>query len=332
MAAPKRKSPRKTPARKEPGVVSVVALAMGNQILRHPRLVGGCTAFFVVFGFVAANALWYQPGHHPSPFLRTRDEENPNGIPGYRLASGLGEQGNVTTFRIERQSEAPRPSAPPAAINPDEAPALPALSAPTQAQAPTQTQVPTQAQTAPQGPSQLVTEIQRELARRGLYEGVADGMTGPRTTAAILFFEETVGMEQTGEPTTRVLSALKIDSATTVAAIPKALPKDRPAAANSGGVALDPVAAAIRSAEADKPKAQAVSLTTPKAHAPVTNDMVAKIQQGLVNIAYADVKVDGMAGEQTRQAIRNFEKHYRLPETGEPSEAVLKKLKSIGAL
>lgn len=320
MAAPKRKSPRKTPARKEPGVVSVAALAVGQQILRHPKLVGGCTAFFVVFGFVAANALWYQPGHHPSPFMRTRDEENPNGIPGYRLASGLGEQGNVTTFRIERQTETPKPSAMPAAVNPDEAPALPALPAHASSGA------------AAQGPSQLVTDIQRELARRGLYEGVADGMTGPRTTAAILFFEETVGMEQTGEPTTRVLSALKIDSATTVAAIPKALPKDRPAAANSGGVAIDPVAAAIKNAEAEKPKAQSVSLTTQKPHTPVTNDLVAKIQQGLVNIAYADVKVDGRAGEQTRQAIRNFEKHYRLPETGEPSEAVLKKLKSIGAL
>jgi peptidoglycan hydrolase-like protein with peptidoglycan-binding domain len=44
------------------------------------------------------------------------------------------------------------------------------------------------------------------------------------------------------------------------------------------------------------------------------------------------VKVDGVAGQQTRNAIRAFEKHYRLPETGEPSEAVLKKLKSIGAL
>lgn len=65
---------------------------------------------------------------------------------------------------------------------------------------------------------------------------------------------------------------------------------------------------------------------------PVSRDLIAKIQQGLINIAYADVKVDGVAGEQTRNAIRHFEKHYRLPETGEPSEAVLKKLKSIGAL
>jgi peptidoglycan hydrolase-like protein with peptidoglycan-binding domain len=49
-------------------------------------------------------------------------------------------------------------------------------------------------------------------------------------------------------------------------------------------------------------------------------------------MAYANVGVDGVAGEQTRAAIRHFQKHYNLPENGEPSEAVLKKLKEIGAL
>ena len=39
-----------------------------------------------------------------------------------------------------------------------------------------------------------------------------------------------------------------------------------------------------------------------------------------------------MPGEQTKEAIRHFQKHYRLPVTGEPNEAVLEKLKKIGAL
>ena len=42
--------------------------------------------------------------------------------------------------------------------------------------------------------------------------------------------------------------------------------------------------------------------------------------------------VDGLIGEKTRTAIRHFEKHYRLPVTGEPNEQVLAKLKDIGAL
>ncbi|MBO0128336.1 peptidoglycan-binding protein [Agrobacterium sp. OT33] len=302
MAPRKRKSPKKTTAQIGAGFVSLVVAAIGREILRHPKLVGGCGAFAVVFGFVAANALWYQPGVHPSPFLRTRDAENPNGIAGYRPAEPLGTQGNVTTFRIERPAET-ETAQPPAT----ETAALPAAES--------------------QKPQQIVADIQAELKKRGLYEGEADGRMGPKTAAAIMFFEETLGMEQTGEPTTRVLAALRIDGAT-VAAIPRDRPSD-----TSGGVEIDPVAAAIRKAEAPRPRAEPVSLNSAAATAkPASRDLIAKIQQGLINIAYADVKVDGVAGQQTRNAIRAFEKHYRLPETGEPSEAVLKKLKSIGAI
>lgn len=310
MAPRKRKSPERKPVRREPGIVSLAIGAMGrqlgHQLSQHPRLVAGVAAFTIVFGFVSANALWYQPGVHPSPFFRTRDETNPNGIAGYRVAQPLDATGDVTTFRIERaQGEAgeqPQPQQ-------------------QQATAPVSDGQPTQV------PSQLVAEIQQELARRGLYDGKADGKIGPRTTAAILFFEETVGMEQTGEPTTRVLAALKIDGSTV-----SAIPKDRPnEAAGNQGVAIDPVAAAIRKSENVKPSP--VSATPQNAAIkPVNNELIAKIQQGLVNIAYANVTVDGMLGQQTRTAIRHFEKHYRLPETGEPSDAVLKKLKDIGAL
>ncbi|MCJ2873554.1 MAG: peptidoglycan-binding protein [Rhizobium sp.] len=300
MAPRKRKSPKKTTAQIGAGIVSLVVSAIGREILRHPKLVGGCGAFAVVFGFVAANALWYQPGVHPSPFLRTRDAENRNGIAGYRPAEPLGTHGNVTTFRIERPAETETAQQQPAA----ETPAQPVAES--------------------QKPQQIVADIQGELKKRGLYEGEADGRMGPKTAAAIMFFEETLGMEQTGEPTSRVLAALRIDGATVAA-----IPKDRPAD-SSGGVEIDPVAAAIRKAEAPHPKAEPVSLNS--AAKPASRDLIAKIQQGLINIAYADVKVDGVAGQQTRNAIRAFEKHYRLPETGEPSEAVLKKLKSIGAL
>ncbi|WP_192886406.1 peptidoglycan-binding protein [Agrobacterium sp. LAD9] len=302
MAPRKRKSPKKTTAQIGAGIVSLVVSAIGREILRHPKMVGSCGAFAVVFGFVAANALWYQPGVHPSPFLRTRDAENPNGIAGYRPAEPLGTHGNVTTFRIERPAETETAQQPAA-----ETPAQPAAEN--------------------QKPQQIVADIQAELKKRGLYEGEADGRMGPRTAAAIMFFEETLGMEQTGEPTTRVLAALRIDGATVAA-----IPRDRPAD-STGGVEIDPVAAAIRKAEAPRPKAEPASLnSSANAAKPANRELIARIQQGLINIAYADVKVDGVAGQQTRNAIRAFEKHYRLPETGEPSEAVLKKLKSIGAL
>jgi peptidoglycan hydrolase-like protein with peptidoglycan-binding domain len=82
-----------------------------------------------------------------------------------------------------------------------------------------------------------------------------------------------------------------------------------------------------------KQTSSARAAATPSASPTLSSvDLVLKIQQGLANMAYTNVGVDGVVGEQTRVAIRHFQKHYNLPENGEPSDAVLKKLKDIGAL
>src|SRR5690606_3181244 len=46
----------------------------------------------------------------------------------------------------------------------------------------------------------LLTAIQRELARLGLYSGAIDGLMGQRTAAAIAAFETAAGMKVTGQP------------------------------------------------------------------------------------------------------------------------------------
>ena len=157
MAARKRKSPKGRKGRQQPGLLMTGAAALGGVGLqgaaalgglglqgagalggvigRNPSVAGGTIAFVVIFSFVAANALWYQPGAHPHPIFRTRDPGAPNAI-GFRPQAEL--QGDVTTFRIERQDDAV---------------------------ATTQTTPP--AATAQQ-PSQLVTDFQKELIRRGL--------------------------------------------------------------------------------------------------------------------------------------------------------------------
>ena len=56
----------------EPGLLQRSILALGAFAARHPSVVGGGATFAVVFSFVAANALWYQPGGHPSPIMKTR--------------------------------------------------------------------------------------------------------------------------------------------------------------------------------------------------------------------------------------------------------------------
>nr|CAD6421408.1 peptidoglycan-binding protein [Rhizobium sp. Q54] len=316
----KRKSPSRKKQVQEIGVLSRLFSAAGRTAARHPRIVVGVSTFTIVFGFVAANALWYQPGNHPSPFLATRDPQDPNGIAGYRPARPVPPQ-EVTTFRIEREQPPTEEQPAPAAMPSDGQPAI-----------------------APQ--RELVAEVQRQLMRRGLYQGTDDGVMGPQTEAAILFFQEAEGLPRTGGASPELLAALQarpaasaegeLASAEPVAPQVVAVPAMRPREDVSAAVE-DPVAAAIRASEkaagsAPGASARPVPAGEVASRIPVSSDLVIQIQRGLSNIAYTDVTVDGVAGAQTKAAIRRFEKHYRLPETGEPNEMVLKKLKSIGAL
>lgn len=222
--ARKGRSGARSQPQRRPNVVVTGLVALGGLAARHPSVVGGACAFLVVFSFVAANALWYQPGGHPAPFLKMRSADNSLGF-----TATKPEPHDQTTFVIERQEEGE---------------ALPEVTGVTPAERPF---------------DEVATLIERQ----------------PAQTSA----------------------------------------KDE----------ADPIAAAILEAEADPGVTSAVAKPAP-------SDLVMKIQKGLGNIAYTDIAVDGLIGEKTRTAIRHFEKHYRLPVTGEPNEQVLAKLKDIGAL
>jgi len=324
MTARKRKSPDRRKPVKQPGLLPTLLMASGRAAARHPKPFLGVTLFGIVFSFVAANALWYQPGDHPHPFLATRDATDPNQIAGYRPMRRTPPD-DVTTFRIERaETNAPasRPGAAPAQTA---APASPQTVAPqTAAPAPAVAYPSAQPQTAQTAPPQLAAPQLPAVQ--------------PQQAAAPAI----------ALPTPRPQSN---DAARTAAAKPsQPMPatQPKPSAARAG--TEDPVAAAIRSADrrpfttppadipntGSTPARPAAIPVSQKPGAPgaagQSTDLVLQIQRGLSNIAYADVNVDGVAGEQTKAAIRRFQKHYRLPETGEPDVAVLKKLKSIGAL
>lgn len=304
--------------------------ALVRLACRYPRAVGGAFCFSLIFGTVAANALWYQPGQHPSPFLRTRDAQDFTALTGVPRAPLLSERDpeTVTTFRIEREGEGAEETAP--------APDQTAAAGPATAAQPAATLPANAEETA-----NLIRSVQAELLRRGLYDGEADGVIGPRTETAIALFQKTVGMEANGLVTPELLSALANDRGVTAA-----VPAQRPVMEVDGG-GEDPVAAAIRSAETQvvtaprrpvvpaqalPPRAVEPAVPPPVQQASFDPGLVMEIQRGLSNMAYKNITIDGIPGEDTRAAIRRFERHYQLPETGEPSAAVLKKLKAIGAL
>jgi len=150
----------------------------------------------------------------------------------------------------------------------------------------------------------LVAQLQEALRARGIYDGIADGVAGPQTREAIRGYQVQSGLEPTGEPTDALLVHILITNLESVAT-----PQGRP-------------------------EPEALTIPRPSSLTPAESgsDLILDIQTGLSNIAYADIKVDGIAGEQTRAAIADFQKHYRLPVTGKPDSAVLEKLKEIGAL
>jgi peptidoglycan hydrolase-like protein with peptidoglycan-binding domain len=372
MTTRKRKSPERRRTVKERSLPSRLLAGVGSAVARNPKPATGAAAFIVAFSFVAANALWYQPGQHPAPFLATRDDSDPNAIAGYRPFR-REPAADVTTFKIER---APARDRQKTSLTTQSAPAVEPPADVQQADAST---APTAAPAVVD--PVVVAGIQRELARRGLYQGADDGLMGPRTTAAILFFEETAGLPERGEPTADLLNLLQAQSQQSVAAaaqptapaqpaapmpLPVPMPRQAPSETRSAALQTRPAPKAIAQparAPATPPAAQKVSLQsedpvaaairasdfgsnlTPPADIPgigsgrarsaapiPSSQMVLQIQKGLANIAYTDVEVDGVAGTQTKAAIRRFQKHYRLPETGEPDEMVLRKLKAIGAL
>lgn len=306
MTARKRKSPDRKKAVRQPGLLSNLASAAGRAALRHPKPLFGFATLGIVFSFVAANALWYQPGGHPAPFLATRDADDPNAIAGYRPVRRTA-PADTTTFRIERAS--PAVTAPSVAVPVSEPVAAPVPAMPPAPRPQTAAPLPAAPMTSKPAPV--------ETARAPAPASVKPAQPAP-------------------------------------APIQKAALPRRPAQ-NAGVRSEDPVAAAIRAAErlpsmtppaeipnarrgagsipaAARPPAAVPAAVRPSAATSPSTDLVLQIQRGLSNIAYADVEVDGVAGEQTKAAIRRFEKHYRLPETGEPNAMVLKKLKSIGAL
>ena len=139
----------------------------------------------------------------------------------------------------------------------------------------------------------ITTDIQRELTRRGLYDGPVDGVTGQKTDAAIRDFETSAKLRVSGEPTEDVLRAiqrvpLKIET------VPR--PTPRP----------DPIADLIA--------------PTPR---------VIAVQRALNDFGYGPVKATGVYGAETIAAIQKFERDRKLPVTGQISPRLMRELAAL---
>jgi len=62
------------------------------------------------------------------------------------------------------------------------------------------------------------------------------------------------------------------------------------------------------------------------------DDQIVLVQTGLAELGYDPGPIDGVLGERTREAIRQFQRDRRLPENGVISEALFQELRKITGL
>jgi peptidoglycan hydrolase-like protein with peptidoglycan-binding domain len=143
---------------------------------------------------------------------------------------------------------------------------------------------------------QLTTDIQRELTRRGYYDGPADGVWGAKTDAGARDFLQAVGLRINPEASDELLRAL-------LGAKPKSA---NAAAAISAPVRNDPIADLI---------------------APTKR--VLAIQRALSDFGYGQIKPTGAYDPETRVAIEKFERDHKLPVTGQISDRFVRELAAM---
>ena len=139
--------------------------------------------------------------------------------------------------------------------------------------------------------SDIVAEIQRELGKRGFYDGLNDGYYGPKTDAAIRDFERSAGLRPSAEPNDVLLVAIK---RTLVRPQPTVAPRN------------DPIA----------------TLLAP-------NPRIVAVQRALTDFGYGPVTPTGVEDAGTRTAIERFEKARRRPVTGQISEQLVRELAAL---
>jgi len=156
--------------------------------------------------------------------------------------------------------------------------------------------VPARMPTAPRTPGQIINDIQRELFRRGYYDGTVDGLYGPKTDAAIRDFEHAYGLKPSAEPNEALLQSIMRSSNKAV---------------------------------------RGVTGTTPPRPVPRNDDLTDRLpsspriiamQRALAEYGYGQIKPSGTLDSDTQRAIEKFERERKLPVTGQLSDRLLREL------
>jgi peptidoglycan hydrolase-like protein with peptidoglycan-binding domain len=228
---------------------------------------------------ILVNALLMQPDAHPAPMFK---------------AGPAPVQPFATTHSVPPAS-AP-PSAPERRAEPVPAPPPARSAAPVPVPPPARTA----STPAVRTPGEIINDIQRELARRGYYDGSVDGLYGPKTDSAIRDFEHTAGLKPSPEPNEALLQTI---------------------------MRSPPRSARTTTTSTVRPAAPARS--EPAVERPAPSRRVIALQRALAEYGYGQIKPTGIVDTGTQAAIERFERERRLPVTGQPSERLARELAAL---
>jgi peptidoglycan hydrolase-like protein with peptidoglycan-binding domain len=144
--------------------------------------------------------------------------------------------------------------------------------------------------------TQIIGDIQRELGRKGFYDGVADGIWGAKTDTAARDFVQAAGLKINTEAGESLLRAI-VNSNT------------KP---HSGRAAAPTPARTDPIAELIAPTKQVLGL-----------------QRALADFGYGQIKPTGVYDSATQAAIEKFERDRRLPVTGQISDQLVRELAAM---
>lgn len=143
---------------------------------------------------------------------------------------------------------------------------------------------------------QVISDIQRELARKGFYDGAVDGIWGAKTDAATRDFVQATGLKINPEASENLLRAI--------------------VASNAG-------------AQNDRAASAELRRNDPIAELIAPSKRVLAIQRALADFGYGQIKPTGLYDPETRAAIEKFERDHRLPVTGQVSDRFVRELAAM---
>ena len=155
----------------------------------------------------------------------------------------------------------------------------------------------TKSPSAARPPGEIINDIQRELALRGYYDGVVDGLYGPKTDAAI----RSAALKPSTEPNEALLQAIMRAPAKLAKGATAAAPGARPMPIRADGVG----------------------------GRPVPSKRVIALQRALAEYGYGQIRASGIIDAETQAAIEKFERERKLPITGQASDLVMRELAAM---